>query len=113
MPRTDAGLLSHPAIGEWSIECFVDVCDEQRSFGWSTSDPAAPGALWRWDLEPLGGLTRLRFTYELGPGPSGTTAAITANPGKEARVLQRRLRDVRANMQRTVEGLKQLAEAAG
>jgi hypothetical protein len=36
--------------------------------------------------------------------------AITANPGKEARVLRRRLNEVQANMQRTVEGIKQLAE---
>ena len=49
--------------------------------------------------------------YELGPGPSGTTAALAANPDKEARVLRRRLGEVRANMQRTVEGIKQLAEA--
>ena len=48
----------------------------------------------------------------MGPGPSGTTMAITANPGKEARVLRRRLNEVQANMQRTVEGIKQLAEAS-
>ena len=48
----------------------------------------------------------------MGPGPSGTTMAITANPGKEARVLRRRIGEVQANMQRTVEGIKQLAEAA-
>ena len=32
------------------------------------------------------------------------------NPGKEARVLRRRLNDVQANMQRTVDGIKTLAE---
>ena len=107
------GRNHHPAIGEWTIPCFVEVCDEPRSFGWCTSDPDDPGARWRFDLEPLGGQTRLRFTYQLGPGPSGTTAALAANPGKEARVLRRRLGEVRANMQRTVEGIKQLAEGAG
>ena len=44
--------------------------------------------------------------------PPGTTMAIEANPGKEARVLRRRLDEVRANMQRTVEGIKALAEQA-
>jgi len=105
------GRNHHPAVGEWTIPCFVEVCDEPRLFGWCTSDPDDPGARWRFDLEPLGGQTRLRFIYELGPGPSGTTAALAANPGKEARVLARRLGEVRANMQRTVEGIKQLAEA--
>jgi hypothetical protein len=38
--------------------------------------------------------------------------AVTANPGKEARVLRRRLDEVQANMQRTVDGIRTLAEAA-
>ena len=45
------------------------------------------------------GRTRLRFSSVIGPGPSGTTMAITSNPGKEARVLRRRLDEVQANMQ--------------
>ena len=51
--------------------------------------------------------------YVIGPGPSGTSKAITNNPGRESRVLRRRIDEVQANMQRTVEGIKQLAEVAG
>src|SRR5215213_5903198 len=105
------GRSQHQAIGQWTIPCFVDAYDEQRSFGWRTSDPDKPGARWRFDLEPRPAGTRLRFSYAMGPGPSGTTMAITANPGKEARVLRRRLDEVYANMQGTVEGVKALAEA--
>ena len=47
------------------------------------------------------GGTRLRFSYVMGPGPSGTTMAITSNPGKETRVLRRRINEVHANMQQT------------
>ena len=36
--------------------------------------------------------------------------AIANHPGKEHRVLRRRLAEVQANMQSTVEGIKQLAE---
>jgi hypothetical protein len=36
--------------------------------------------------------------------------AITNNPGKEVRVLRRRIGEVQANMQHTVDGVKQLAE---
>ena len=32
------------------------------------------------------------------------------NPGKEPRVLRRRLGEVQANMERTVQGIKTLAE---
>lgn len=108
-----SGRNHHPAIGEWTIPCFVDAYDEPRSFGWRTSDLDNPGARWRFDLEPLaGGGTRLRFTCRLGPGPSGTTTAITNNPGKESRVIRRRIREVQSNMRRTTDGIKQLAEAA-
>jgi uncharacterized protein YndB with AHSA1/START domain len=105
------GRNQHKAIGEWSIPCFVDAYEEGRSFGWCTSDPGNPGARWRFDLEPSAGRTRLRFSYVIGPGPSGTTMAVTNNPGKEARVLRRRLDEVLANMQRTVDGVRDLAEA--
>lgn len=105
------GRNQHQAIGEWTVPCFVDTWDEPRSFGWRTSDPDNPGARWRFDLEPRDGGTRLRFSYIIGPGPSGITMAIEAHPGKEDRVLRRRLGEMQANMQRTVEGIKQLAEA--
>ncbi len=106
------GRNHHPAIGEWTTPCFVDAWEDRRVFGWCTSDPARPGARWRFELEPAGGATRLRFHYRIGPGRSGTSMAIDNNPGKEARVLRRRLNEVQANMQRTVDGIKTLAETA-
>ena len=48
-----------------------------------------------------------------GPGRRARPRPSTANPGKEARVLRRRLGEVHANMQRTVEGIKQLVEGTG
>ena len=106
------GRNQHPAIGEWTVPCFVDVWDEHGAFGWRTSDRDEPGARWRFDLEPRDGGTRLRFSYVIGPGWSGTSMAIANHPDKEARVLRRRIDEVLANMQRTVDGIKQLAEAA-
>jgi nitroreductase len=105
------GRNRHSAVGEWEVPCFVDAYEEPRAFGWRTSDADAPGARWRFDLEPRDGGTRLRFSYVIGPGASGTTTAITANPGKESRVLRRRLNEVYTNMCRTVAGIKELAEA--
>jgi nitroreductase len=104
------GRNQHPAAGQWTVTCFVDAYDEPRAFGWRTSDSDNPGARWRFDLETRDGGTRLRFSYVIGPGPSGTTRAIRNNPGRESRVLRRRIDEVQANMQRTVEGIKQLAE---
>lgn len=112
---TFTGRNQHAALGEWSITCFVDTWDDdpatgRMAFGWRTSDPDEPGARWRFDIERSAGRTRLRYSYRLGPGPSGTTMAIAQYPDKEARVLRRRLDEVLANMRLTVEGIKALAE---
>ena len=105
-----SGRNYHPAIGEWTTSCLVDIFDERRAFGWCTSDPEQPGARWRFDLQAGEGGTRLRFAYRIGPGPSGTTMAIANHPDREGRVLRRRLDEVHANMVRTLEGIKALAE---
>jgi nitroreductase len=98
------------AMGAWTIPCFVDAWEEQRSFGWRTADPENPGARWRFDLEPAGTTTRLRYSFTVGPGPSGLTAGIERYPDKEHRILSRRLAEMRENMQRTVDGIRDLAE---
>ena len=105
------GHNTHPAIGGWDLTCVVDAYEEPTSFGWCTVDPDRPGARWRFAVEAAGGRQRLRFSYTMGPGASGTTAAIDSMPDKEARILRRRLGEVGANMQRTVEGIKALAES--
>lgn len=100
------GSNQHPAIGEWDVPCFVDRFVEHVEFGWVTSDPDNPGARWCFDLSPVAGAVRLRYTLRLGPGPSGITAAIERMPDKEPRILRRRLDEHRANMQRVVDGIK-------
>lgn len=102
----------HPAIGEWEVESFVDVFEAGRSFGWATIEPSNPGSRWRFDVEPVDGATRLRFSMSIGPGPSGISMAIASMPDKEARILARRLREHHANMVRTVEGIKATIEGS-
>jgi uncharacterized protein YndB with AHSA1/START domain len=107
------GRSFHPATGEWEAESFVDVYEEGRRFGWATVDPANPGSRWRFELEPVAEGTRLRFAMSIGPGPSGLSIAIEARPDKEPRILERRLTEHHANMERTLEGIAALAEASG
>ena len=47
----------------------------------------------------------------MGPARSGINAAIDAMPDKEDRILRRRLDEHKANMEATLEGIKQLAES--
>ena len=106
------GRNHHPGRGDWEAQCFVDVLEEQAAFGWCTSDIDNPGARWRFELEPVVGGTRLRFRGILGPGPSGLDQIIAARPDLEPRIIDRRMAEHRANMQRVVEGVKAAAEQA-
>lgn len=104
------GRSRHDAIGEWEVLSFVEVFEPDRSFGWATVDAANPGSRWRYDLTPVGGGTRLRYSMSIGPGPSGLSISIDAMPEKEPRILRRRLHEHHANMCRTVEGIRAIAE---
>lgn len=106
------GRNTHPAIGEWEVPCFIHRYDEHREFGWVTSDPDNPGAQWRFELAPIAGATRLRYSVVLGPGPSGITMAIESMPEREPAILHRRISEHRANMQRVVDLIKERAEAS-
>jgi ligand-binding SRPBCC domain-containing protein len=106
------GRNSHPAIGTWETTCTVVACEPEREFGWVVGEPAHPAAAWRFTLEPEGEGTLLRQWMRMGPGPSGLTPAIDARPDKEERIVARRLEEHRANMQTTVDGIRELAEAA-
>ncbi|MEL7210476.1 MAG: hypothetical protein AAGK32_19970 [Actinomycetota bacterium] len=105
------GRNRHEAIGEWEVPCIVDAFEEERVFGWATGLPEEAGARWWFELEPIAGGTRLRYSMLIGPGPSGITAALESMPDREARILHGRVREHRANMTRVVEAIKARAEA--
>ncbi|MPQ96614.1 SRPBCC family protein [Modestobacter sp. I12A-02628] len=105
------GHSAHPAIGEWETTCTVVAREPGRELAWVVGDPDHPSASWRFTLQPDGAGTVLRQWMRMGPAPSGLTIAITARPDKEERIVARRLEEHRANMQRTVDGIRQLAES--
>jgi hypothetical protein len=107
------GSNKHPAVGEWEVPCHVTRYEPQKEFGWSVVSAENPGGRWRFELSAIAGATRLRFHVGLGPGPSGITPAIEAMPDKEPKIIFRRLEEHRANMQRTLDGIKHLAETDG
>jgi hypothetical protein len=85
--------------------------EPEAVFEWAVGDAENPSALWRFTLEPDGSGTRLRQWMRMGPAPSGLNAAIDAMPDKEERIIARRLEEHRVNMQATLDGIRQLAEA--
>ncbi len=105
------GRNRHDAIGEWTSTCTVTDCTPAERFGWDVdSGHGGVAASWRFELVADGGGTILRQWARMGPGPSGLSPAIKAMPEKEERIIARRMEEWRANMVRTVEGIRDLVE---
>ena len=107
---TFLGRNQNENLGDWEVTCHVAGYEENRVFAWNAGDAEDPSAQWRFDLIPLAGSTRLRFSMVLGPGPSGLTAVIDAMPDKEAKIIANRQKHQAANMRRTIEGIRDLVE---
>jgi hypothetical protein len=96
----------------WETTSFVAVCDPHRVFAWNVNDADHPTAQWRFELEPLGDKTRLRFHMVVGPGLSATGRAMQEDPEQAPVVLAQRREQHRGNMDLTLQGIKRMAEAA-
>lgn len=110
--NTFKGTNEHPVVGQWSVTCTITGFEPERVFEWTIGDPDFKAAQWRFDLEAADNGSLLRFSAEIGPGRSGLTPAIERMPDREDEIVDKRLAEHNANMQRTVEGYKGLAEAA-
>ncbi|MDH3704665.1 MAG: SRPBCC family protein [Acidimicrobiia bacterium] len=97
-------------MGRWETTSTVTAWEPNRRFGWAVGDPDDAAAHWAFELEPLAGATRLRQRVVLGSGPSGVTAAVAEQPDAEALIVAGRRAMLAANMQRTLEGIKAVAE---
>jgi hypothetical protein len=116
-PALDArfvGHSAHDAIGEWITTCIVTGFEPQRLFEWSViGRDGDVSSIWRYTITDTGdGGTHLASWFQMGPGRGGLNDAIEAMPDKEERIVARRLDEHRVNMQRVVDGVKDLAEAA-
>lgn len=98
-------------LGEWSTVSHVVEWDPPKAFAWNVSDVENSAARWRFVLEKVPGGSRLRYHCRYGPGPSGLTNIIAGSPEDEAFIITVRQEQHRENMTRTVDGIRELAEA--
>lgn len=108
---TFTGRNHHEALGDWETTSHIVGWNENREFAWAVRDPEDSGTRWRFELVPLAGATRLRFAMTFGPGSSGLTWSIDSDPDNEAAIIRERQAIHRANMQRCVDGIRDLVEA--
>lgn len=106
------GRNQNPHIGTWETTSIITDATPRRSFAWRIGDADAPSARWRFEIEDRGAEVTLTQSVRIGPGPSGLSPAIEAMPEKEERIVQRRLDDLRSNMEANLAGIKELARTA-
>jgi len=112
-PGVGARFEGHNAIedfAEWTTTSTVTAWQPNHEFAWAVKNPEAPVASWRFLMSTEGNSTRLIFSMTLGPGESYLTQVIAGQPDRESAIITARQDQHRANMKRTIEGIKALAE---
>lgn len=104
------GRNRNTAIGEWETVCEVVEVDDQRRWVWNVVGNDAPVASWGFEVEPASDGVLIRQWARMGPGPSGLTFVIAAQPDKEARIVAGRLADWQANMAANLDWIRSQAE---
>jgi uncharacterized protein YndB with AHSA1/START domain len=108
--RRFEGTNFHQARGEWCTVSSVIACTEPRVFSWAVENVEDPTAVWGFELTPTEDGTILRQFGQMGPGPSGLSEVIEKMPEKEERIVEHRLREFRAAIERNLSALRELAE---
>jgi polyketide cyclase/dehydrase/lipid transport protein len=105
------GRSQHEAFGDWSTVCEVVEVEDQRRWVYDVVGPDGASATWAFEVEPASEGVLIRQWGRMGPGPSGLTPAIVAQPDKEARIISRRLAEWQKNMQANLEWVRSQAES--
>jgi nitroreductase len=100
------GTNSIAGRNDWTTECIVTAWKERQTFEWKTTDVEEPGSIWRFDIAEQGAGSRLRFSMVIGEKNNRSSAVATADTNQEQNVINARRQVHKANMQRTVEGIK-------
>ena len=105
------GRSKHEAFGDWATICEVVEVEDQRRWVYDVVGPNGISATWAFEVEPASDGVLVRQWGRMGPGPSGLTPAIVAQPGKEARIISRRLAEWQNNMRANLEWVRSQAES--
>lgn len=97
---------------EWATVCEIVEVEDQRRWVYNVLGGDNIVATWGFEVEPASDGVLVRQWGRMGPGPSGLTPAIVAQPEKEARIVSRRLAEWQQNMVANLEHIRSQAEGA-
>lgn len=104
------GRNQHEALGRWETVCEVVEVEDQRRWVWNVLGPDGVGATWGFEVEPASDGALIRQWARIGPGSSGLSIGIAAQPDREARIIARRLFEWQRNMQANLDWVRSQVE---
>jgi hypothetical protein len=104
------GRSQHDALGSWETVCQVVEVEDERRWVWDVIGSDGVTASWGFEVEPTSRGTLIRQWARMGPGPSGLSIGIAAQPEKEARIVARRLSEWQQNMQANLDWIQSRVE---
>ncbi|MGH3541161.1 MAG: SRPBCC family protein [Mycobacterium sp.] len=105
------GRNAHQALGEWATVCEVVEVEDERRWVYNVLGPEGVSATWAFEVEPVSDGVLVRQWARMGPGPSGLSPAIAAQPEMEARIVARRLSEWQQNMHANLDWIRSQAES--
>src|SRR5688500_76989 len=94
------------AGARWSRSCLITAYEPGRELAFHTVFRGSPGTRWRYQLEPIADGTRVTESYELLAMPRWVRV-LQRIPG----MTRRSRRDTQRGMERTLAGIKVMAES--
>lgn len=113
-PVAGGTFVGRNARGErrWETTSLITEAESGRVFAWAVqTEDGLPGSTWRIEIEPADSGVTVKHSVQLGPGPSGLTAAIEKYPEDAEEIKARRAEAVREGMEAVLAGLKTAAES--
>lgn len=104
------GSNAHAAIGEWQTVCEVVEVEDQRRWVYNVLGHDGPIASWGFEVDPARDGVLIRQWGRLGPGPSGLSIGIAAQPDREGQIIERRLAEWEKNMTANLEWIRSQVE---
>jgi hypothetical protein len=102
----------HPAAGDWETTCTVVEFDPPTAFTYTVDGlDGDTSSTWGFSVTPAGSGVVLKQWMQMGPGRSFINLAIESMPDKESRILNRRIREHKTNMEANMVGIKELIES--
>jgi Polyketide cyclase / dehydrase and lipid transport len=104
------GHNKNDVFGTWETVCEVVEVEDQRRWVWHVLGPDGVSATWGFEVEPASDGALIRQWGRVGPGTSGLSIGIAAQPDKEARIISRRLSEWQRSMQANLDWIRSQVE---